>query len=171
MELKDAITLIHTTGLPAGVYADLGCGEGLFSAALAHLLPAGSTVLAIDKQRAGSLPYPIPAGITVERRQADFSLEDFELPELQGIVMANSLHYIADKAALIGRLKDRLPESGVFIIVEYETTQANPWVPYPITQQALGKLFAEAGFRNMVKLGERASVYRSGKMYAVMVGR
>ncbi|SHM95017.1 Methyltransferase domain-containing protein [Chitinophaga jiangningensis] len=171
MEIKEAIALIHAEGLQAGTWADLGCGEGLFSVALAHLLPPGSTILAIDQQPVKPLPYSIPAGISVMRQQADFSLTNFQLPALQGIVMANSLHYITDKPNLIKRLAQSLTDDGTFIIVEYETTQANPWVPYPITLQALTELFREAGFTNTIKLGERNSVYRSGKMYAARISR
>ncbi|MBV7532090.1 trans-aconitate 2-methyltransferase [Chitinophaga sp. sic0106] len=171
MEIEKAIALIYTEGLQAGTWADLGCGEGLFSAALAHLLPSGAAILAIDRQPVKPLPYSIPAGISITRQQADFSLEDFQLPELQGILMANSLHYIADKPVLINRLAQCLTADGVFIMVEYETTQANPWVPYPITFQALATLFRNAGFSNTTKLGEINSVYRSGKMYAALVSR
>ncbi len=48
-EAKDLIRCDALEGPAAAVWADLGCGSGLFSYALPALLPAGSTVYAIDK--------------------------------------------------------------------------------------------------------------------------
>ena len=117
MELNEAITLIepafsrHGTETKAGVkasggntWADLGCGKGLFSQALANLLPRESVVYAVDK----ILPVPGLAGdfnrVVIRELEWDFGKHPLELRELDGILMANSLHYIKNKAALLGHL-------------------------------------------------------------------
>ena len=66
MTLKEAISLINS-GLirPTGPvhWADLGCGEGLFTLALASLLPAGSVIYGVDKnnplKKQTTVPYPL----------------------------------------------------------------------------------------------------------------
>ena len=52
MELGEAISLIQTDEIiqdKQTTWADLGCGSGLFTRALAGLLYTGSTIYAIDK--------------------------------------------------------------------------------------------------------------------------
>ncbi|NSL86808.1 class I SAM-dependent methyltransferase [Chitinophaga sp. Mgbs1] len=172
MELQEAITLI--SGQPAcrpsaGTWADIGCGSGLFTFALAHLLPAGSSIYAIDKMPVKLGPHPDPQRIPIITQQLDIEKKDPDIKGLQGIMMANSLHYVADKATLLQRLTRLLPPSGQFIIVEYDTSAANPWVPFPVRFEALKHLFRLAGWTQTEKLGERPSRYRSGNMYAALI--
>ena len=52
MQLSEAIELIQKINIPGNkpqVWADLGCGDGLFTRALATLLPEGSIIHAVDK--------------------------------------------------------------------------------------------------------------------------
>ncbi|RBL90676.1 class I SAM-dependent methyltransferase [Chitinophaga flava] len=170
MELQDAIQLIQHTYSP-GTWADLGCGSGLFTYALANLLPVGSTIYAIDKSPVHLASHPNPAHNRIIPQQLDFMVEDLPATQLEGILMANSLHYVKDKPALLSRLIRHLSPQGKFIIVEYETDAANAWVPYPIRLAALKRLFAVEDFQQVTLLGERNSVFRAGKMYAVTIGR
>lgn len=171
MELQDAITLIgqaqFTTTSP-GTWADLGCGSGLFTYALANLLPAGSIVHAWDKTNKPLTPLSNPRHITIQQAQLDFLKDELPVLQLDGILMANSLHYVADKPAFIHRAGAHLTPQGAFLIVEYDTTKSSPWVPYPITFPALQTLLYQAGFTSARKLGERPSRYRSGNMYAAL---
>lgn len=172
MELSEATALLQhpaTEILPAGTWADLGCGSGLFTFALAGLLPAGSILHAIDREPVRLSSHPVPPHITIIPQQADFIRDNIAVSPLGGIMMANSLHYVADKPALLRRLKAQLAPGAVFIIVEYDTAAANPWVPYPVGYNALLELFREQGFGNAVKLGTRVSIYRQVKMYAVLL--
>jgi SAM-dependent methyltransferase len=174
MEVRDAIALIKHNPVAAraqSVWADLGCGSGLFTYALANLLETGSTIYAWDKTPPALSGHPNPHHITIKPGQLDFLKDDLPVSGLDGILMANSLHYVPGKSAFIDKISTHLREDGAFLIVEYETTKANPWVPYPVPFQALKALFHEAGFTSSVKLNERPSLYRSGHMYAAMFSR
>lgn len=174
MELSDAIALITPSSgisLPQGPWADLGCGSGLFTHALANLLPAGSTIYAWDKNSVPLTPLPNPHHITIQRAQLDFQKEHLPVTSLKGIVMANALHYVADKKSLLHKLIPHLTAEGSFLIVEYDTTKANQWVPYPIPFHNLQQLMKTIEFTAAVKLGERTSLYRSGNMYAALFKR
>lgn len=169
MLIKDAIHLIQSHDIhqeqPVS-WADLGCGSGLFTRALATLLPPGSTIYAVDRTWQNIAAVP---GISVSFIQADIEQPVLPLPSLEGILMANVLHYVKDKPQLIKQLQQYFKDSGRFIVVEYDTMRANPWVPYPINFAALQSLFAEAGYKQVQKLGERRSVYRNGLMYAALI--
>lgn len=171
MHVEDAIALIKNNVIPStGTWADLGCGSGLFTYALAHYLTAGSTIYALDKNKPSLLPLPNPHQVVIQPGQLDFVKDDLPVSALHGILMANSIHYVADKSAFIERVKPHLQENAFFIMVEYETTRANPWVPYPVPFNTLKKLFHQAGFTMAVKLGERPSSYGGGNMYAALFG-
>lgn len=171
MDIRDAITLIkHTEATPVtqSVWADLGCGSGLFTYALAHLLAPGSTIYAWDKGNTSLSPLPHPQLINIKPGRLDFLKSELPVSGLDGILMANSLHYVPDKPAFLERVIPHLQENGIFLIVEYETTKANPWVPYPVPFPALKSLFHKAGFTIAVKLQERPSLYGAGQMYAAL---
>lgn len=166
MELQDAIQLIKVD-YSAGIWADLGCGGGLFTYALANLLPAGSTIYAIDHEPVRLTARANPAQQQIIPLQLDFTREALPVKDLQGILMANSLHYVKDKPVLVRQLAKHLATGAQWVFVEYDTDAANPWVPYPIRRKALQKLLTDAGFQQITFLGERPSVYRAGGMYAI----
>lgn len=141
-------------------WADLGCGSGLFTKALQGQLPAGSTVYAVDSRRQSL------SGPGLHFVQADFENDALPLPSLDGVIMANSLHYVKDKPSLLEKLKTYLKPGAVFILVEYDTTAANPWVPFPLDFTAAARLFPEAGFAVPEKIAERPSVYNRANLYS-----
>jgi ubiquinone/menaquinone biosynthesis C-methylase UbiE len=174
MELSQAIHLIAHPSLAQqnnALWADLGCGSGLFTYALANLLPDGSRIYAIDKREVEFSKQTKPSNTVIERRQADFVTQALNLPHLDGILMANSLHYVPDKTAFIQQIRPCLKDHGGFLVVEYDTDTSNRWVPYPIRYAALKLLFETAGFPSVTWLGERSSVYGSANMYAAYIGR
>ncbi|SKA44049.1 Methyltransferase domain-containing protein [Chitinophaga eiseniae] len=170
MELKEAIQLIKAD-YTAGAWADLGCGSGLFTYALANLLPAGSTIYAVDAAPVKLTARPHPAQQKIVPLQLDFVQNTLPVEGLQGILMANSLHYVKDKQALLRQLSSRLAPGAQWIFVEYDTDVANAWVPYPVRRNALQQLLVAEGFSRVTFLGERPSVYRSGRMYALTAMR
>ncbi len=179
MELTQAINLIsHPNLAQAGirlaqagirVWADLGSGSGLFTYALAALLPAGSVIYAIDKNKLVMSQHPKPASTIIHQQQGDFIRQALNLPSLDGILMANSLHYVEDKVALIHTLSKYFKEQGSFLIVEYNTDIANRWVPYPISFNTLKSVFKQTGYTKVEKLQEIPSLYRRANLYAALI--
>ncbi len=167
MTISEAITLIEagkpTSPKPA-LWADLGCGSGLFSRALASLLPAGSKIIGIDQEQ--QFKETFINRVDLEFIQADFNQFNFGNIFYDGFMLANSIHYIQDKETLLQDLKEQLKIDGTLLLVEYDTTKSNPWVPYPISFANLVRLGHSLGFSYAQKLGERNSRYGSQKMYA-----
>jgi len=168
MTLREAIALIDAAKpfLPQASpqhWADLGCGAGLFTEALAKILPAQSTVYGVDTNpglRQSTHIIPI---------KADFVKDDLPLSDLDGILMANSLHYVKDKPALLEKLSACMRPGSPMIIVEYDTDQAvSTWVPYPLSYTSLTKLFTAAGYQQVKKLGQRPSAYGRANIYAAI---
>lgn len=161
MQLAEAANLLagaHLNPSQPTTWADLGCGRGVFTYALARLLAPGSTIYAID-QSPQSLRPTGGNNVAIHFQQADFEADPLPLEALDGILMANALHYVADKPALLEKLQRVRTPTAPFLIVEYDTMQANPWVPYPIDEAHLRRLFIDSGYRRVEKMGERPSVY------------
>jgi ubiquinone/menaquinone biosynthesis C-methylase UbiE len=173
MELSAALRLVRHHRLfagPSARWADLGCGSGLFTSALAELLPEGSTIYAVDKSRTALDQVPQShRAIHVEKLQADLAAEDLALSLLDGVLMANSLHFVANQQAFLARAQKWLKPEGSFLLVEYDLDKANPWVPFPVPYKALTRLFAPLGYTNMEKLAEHPSRYQRAPIYSALV--
>lgn len=167
MQEREAIQLIQV-GIPddltVSTWADLGCGSGTFTKALAQLLGNASTILAVDKE-VQSITSPNNQ-VTINFQQADFTKNVSSPQKLDGILMANSLHYVKDQVQFLTSLKSQLQLNGRLIIIEYDTDQSNPWVPYPVSFKKLVTLLSNQGFTGIQKIGERPSVYNQNMMYA-----
>lgn len=150
-------------------WADLGCGQGLFTEALASLLPAGSHITAIDMHQQ-HLAGIMGKQVSVAFKKADFTTAHMELPSLDGILMANALHFVQDKMSLIRRLEQHMGDKAQFLIVEYDHSRPNQWEPYPIPFAELENHFSQLGYDYIEKTGTRKSVY-GGEMYAAAISR
>ncbi len=160
---------------PGGVWADLGAGTGNFTWALAELLGPSATIHALDRdgraveaQRA-RLTHDPPAA-TVLPRQADV-LRPFELPPLDGVLLANLLHFVRDQHGLLRRLHNLVRPGGSLLVVEYEQTAPIPWVPYPLPLTRLATLVTEAGFTPAAQVGARRSPSSGRLLYAAVANR
>jgi ubiquinone/menaquinone biosynthesis C-methylase UbiE len=151
-------------------WADLGCGSGLFTLALATLLKSGSTIYAVDRQPK-IRPQTTPNHVAIEPVKADFAKIPLPVRDLDGILMANSLHYVKDKPALIRTLRAvTLRPQHAFLIIEYDTDRATPiWVPYPVSYANLGPLFLDAGYSSITRLADRPSIYNRNKIYSAYI--
>ncbi|MGD8807162.1 MAG: methyltransferase domain-containing protein [Chloroflexota bacterium] len=138
MNHEDHVRLLKK-GIPAagGVWADFGSGDGAFTLALADLLGPSAEIHSIDanakalaRQRR-SLARIFPE-TNLTTYQADFS-QPLELPELDGLVAANALHFLPDKEPVVRTLAGYLRPGGRFLVVEYDTDRGNRWVPYPFS--------------------------------------
>jgi len=170
MNHSDHMTLL-TRGIlqPGGIWADLGAGSGAFTLALAQLLGEQSSIYAVDKngsdlrrlKRAVNQHFP---HTTCHLLQSDFT-EDLELPPLDGIVMANSLHFLATKDVFLQKMHGWLKENGRFLLVEYNVDQGNRWVPYPVSYQTWSQQAKRYGFQHTELLATRPSRFL-GEIYA-----
>jgi SAM-dependent methyltransferase len=173
MRLRDAIEMLTDSGVEAlgpTTWADLGCGDGTFTLALAALLAAGSTIHAMDRD--GSALRNIPPahhGVRITTHRGDFTNQSWPFANLDGILMANSLHYVADQAAFIHACEPRMTSRRRFLIVEYDTSEASRWLPYPVSQTRLTGLFERAGYSSIRLLRSRPSVYRRASLYAAAI--
>jgi len=150
------------------VWADLGCGDGTFTRALAACLPTGSRIHAIDRDASALRAIPSRlGGVAIETLVHDITADDLPLSNLDGVLMANALHYVRDQAGWLTRLRGRLRRLRL-LLVEYDSARANRWVPYPVPLVRAEALLAAAGFDRMEPLGRRASVYRDADLYAVL---
>jgi len=147
------------------LWLDLGSGSGVFTRALAGLLNRESTVYAIDKDSFVEMPS---TGAAIVQWQLDFVRSTIPVAAVDGILMANSFHYVEDKAALLANLRSVMKPTARLIVVEYDTARATAWVPYPIGFTALQKLLSSYEFTSVTKVAERPSVYGSTMMYAAL---
>ncbi len=169
MQIKEAINLIkHPVTKEKSAYADLGCGNGLFTKALAQLLAPQSVIYAVDKNQTALNSFSVDANIQLQKINIDFIKDEFPFKDLSGILMANSLHYVEDKNAFLLKAKASLSRGGYFIIVEYDTDKANHWVPYPISFSSLQSLFEKINFHSVQKLQTYPSRYWR-TMYSALI--
>ena len=125
MNHNDHVNLLRSANLnQGGVYADFGAGSGAFTLALRELIGLDATIYAVDKDRAAldELESNHRARFNSSRNLIllpnDFS-RPFDLSPLDGIVMANSLHYFKDKEKILRHVHGFLKPNGALLIVEY----------------------------------------------------
>jgi trans-aconitate methyltransferase len=172
MRLRDAVDMLSGSDVAApgpAAWADLGCGDGTFTVALASVLAPGSTIQAMDRDR--SVLRKIPAvhnGVRITTHAGDFT-DRWPFAGVDGILMANSLHYVEDQAAFLRSCERQMNARRRFLIVEYDTDRANAWVPYPLSRTALQALFARVDCPSVAFLRSRPSVYRRAPLYSALV--
>lgn len=152
MDHKDHVNLLRPAELtPGGTWADFGAGSGAFTLALRELVGPHAEIYAVDKdQRAlreleQSHREHFTTSQNVHTVRADFS-GALSLPPLDGIVMANSLHYFKDKEKILRHVRSYLKLNGALLLVEYNVDSGNMWVPYPISFETYRTLAPHVGF-------------------------
>lgn len=179
MEIRDAVALINN-GVRGhdGIWADLGAGTGTFTRALVELLSTTSRIYAVDRdasavkrlQRWSAADAPnvvaIHADITEPLESQGLLLD----APLDGMLLANALHFIRDAEHVLARLVRMLRSGGRVVIVEYDQRDASRWVPYPIAIDQLGSLAAAAGLTTPKVIATRPSEYQ-GILYAAAAER
>ena len=176
MDHADHVRLIRD-GVEGGgtAWADLGSGEGAFTLALADLLGPSGTIHTVDRDRSAlavqqqRLAARFP-DVAVTPIVADFS-KPIDLPPLDGIVMANSLHFVRDKAPVLELVRGYLRPGGRLVLVEYASDRGNQWVPWPLTFPTWSKVAADAGFRDTRQLATVPSRFLDSIYSAVSTSR
>ena len=157
MDHRDHVRLLRDGVLGSGpTWADLGSGEGAFTLALADLLGPGGSIHSVDRDARAlgvqrqTLRDTFP-DVEVTALVADFTTP-LDLPPLDGVVMANSLHFVREKLGVLRLVRGYLRPAGRLILVEYDTDHGNPWVPFPLSVRSWATLATEAGFRDTRRL-------------------
>src|SRR2546428_12519384 len=65
---------------------------------------------------------------------------------LDGVLIANTLHFLSQPAALSTQVKDWLRPGRRLVIIEYAGRWPNRWLPYPLPSTALPQLAKSARF-------------------------
>jgi SAM-dependent methyltransferase len=163
MDHQDHVYLLRGgVSSPGGVWADLGSGTGAFTLALAELIGPTGQIYSVDKdgdaleeqERAVQARFQVTAYYV----KADFT-RPLSLPALDGVVMANALHFLphAAKGAVIQAVKSCLRPGGRLILVEYNVDQGNRWVPYPLSYGSWEAMARRNGFVHTQLLATRPS--------------
>ena len=174
MQIQEAIDLIRFTSTKDKIqtWADLGCGDGLFTRALTSFLPEESSIHAIDLNEKTIREIPDSYnGVSIKKSVLDFTSDSLVLDRMDGIMMANSLHYVKEKAPFLKRMIESLNTGGYFLLVDYDMKRVNRWVPYPLEIASAEELFLYCGAQSFKILNKRKSVFGDQWMYAALIVR
>ncbi|MEO8230127.1 MAG: methyltransferase [Chloroflexota bacterium] len=157
MDHSDHVRLIRDGVTGGGSHwADLGSGKGAFTLALADVLGPTGRIVSVDRDpdalraQADDLRRRFPA-VDLDQRLADFT-RPLELGPLDGIVMANSLHFVRHKVPVLALVRGYLRDGGRLVLVEYDADRGNPWVPFPLSFETWRAVADGAGFRDTRRL-------------------
>jgi trans-aconitate methyltransferase len=168
MTLQEAIDLIRPGVEPTrGTWADIGAGTGMFTLALMEILTEGK-ITALDKSPHALYKINPSSNLSFEIVDADFH-QPLNLEPLDGIVMANALHYAKDHLAVLKNVLAPLKPGSTFILIEYDTEKPNePWVPNPVSLNNFKTLCEKLGLSAPKEIGRKKSIYSDGKIYAAV---
>lgn len=162
MDHTDHVNLLRA-GIPGpgGIWADLGSGTGAFTLALAELLGPTGEIYSVDKdggalreqERQFRVRFPAQP---VHYQKADFT-RPLNLPPLDGLVMANALHFQREPAGLVRQIRQYLRPGGRLVLVEYNVDSGNFAVPYPLSFPRWEALARECGLAHTELLMTRPS--------------
>ncbi|MFW5691478.1 MAG: class I SAM-dependent methyltransferase [Chloroflexota bacterium] len=165
MTHEEMIELIRRGIAPESMlWADMGAGSGAFTRALAHLLPQAATIYAVDKdatalaalRRTTADPVYYPNGVRVVPLRGDLGGK-LALPPLDGILIANALHWLPNQQRVLENLRALLRPGGVLLAVEYDVNMPRPYIPYPLGRARFARLVRMAGYTGVDIVGERRS--------------
>lgn len=175
MNHNDHVNLIKPAFLdetPNASLADFGAGSGSFTLALREVTDSTATIYAIDKDQSSlrelekSFSAKFRSTSNLITIQSDFS-KPLSLPPLDGILMANSLHFFKDKIKVLKHIKSFLKPNGKLIMVEYNVDKGNTWVPYPFSFSTFESMCKESGFDAPTLLAIHSSGFLNG-FYSAM---
>ena len=165
MDHHDHVNLLRPAGLsPGASFADLGAGSGAFTLALRELLGLSADIYAIDRDRGRLAELErahrarFGASGHLHIINADFA-HSLDIPTLDGVLMANSLHFFKNKEKILRHVGSFLKPSGALLLVEYNVDRGNPWVPYPLSFGTFQDLAPRSGFSKPRLLAKHPSSF------------
>ena len=151
MNHADHLALIRDGVTGAGpAWLELGGGDGAFTLALADVLGGTARITGVDRD-ANALDR---AGREVARRfpgtdqtpgRRLHPLGNVPAGPFDGILAANSLHFVRGRASLLAALVERLVPGGRLVVVEYDADRGNAWVPHPFSFGTWGVMAGKPG--------------------------
>ena len=167
MRHQDVVDFLSKSGVHlGGVWADIGAGTGVFSLALADVIGTGK-IIALDKSPHALWSLSLPDGVALEIADGDFD-NPLEIEQVDGMIMANALHYSRDQSTTLRNILQSLKPGGVFILVEYESDRANQWVPHPIRFSKFEELAEEVGLSGVRCFDTLPSSYGHDHIYGAL---
>jgi len=171
LDHADHVALIRDAVGRGETWLELGSGTGAFTLALADLLGPRSTIHSVDTDRSALLAQAeavrarFPA-VRLEQRTADFT-RPLGVSGMDGVLMANSLHFVRDKTPVLALIRSYLKPGGRFVLVEYDADRGNHWVPHPIGYTTWLAVAPSAGFTQTRSLGRVPSRFL-GAIYSAV---
>jgi SAM-dependent methyltransferase len=151
-------------------WLELGAGRGAFTLALADLLGPGAEIVAVDRDArdladlATTMGRRFP-GTDLTTIVADFSRPLPVEPGFDGLLAANSLHFVGDPGAVIKSGWPLHRPGARIVVVEYDSDSGNPWVPFPFSFTSWQAIAARAGLVDTRLIGRVPSRFL-GAIYA-----
>jgi ubiquinone/menaquinone biosynthesis C-methylase UbiE len=172
MDHADHVRLIRGALDGAGPrWLELGAGEGAFTLALADVLGPGASITALDREGASLRRLAEEIGRRFPDRSAAPIVADFREPlpagPFDGVLAANSLHFVVDPGAVLARARATLVPGGRLVVVEYDADRGSPWVPHPFSAKRFPALAEAAGFVAPREVGRVPSRFL-GAIYAAV---
>src|ERR1044072_1410401 len=124
MKIEDAVALIRSSVQRSeGTWADLGAGRGTFTRALVEIMGKDARIYCVDRHAESLVELATWAkehAPNVAVIEGDFTDDHAleQLPELDGLLLANSLHFVKDAGAVLKRLVRHLRPGGRVVLVE-----------------------------------------------------
>ena len=177
MDHDDHVSLIRDGIDGAGPHwLELGAGTGAFTLALLDLLGDRAEVVALDRDTGSLRKLEDAAGrrfpaAALRSVVGDFTESlPFEPASFDGVLMANSLHFVRDKEPVLRAAIATLKPGGRFIVVEYGSDRGNHWVPWPIGYGTWAELASLVGLRDTRRIGDIPSRFL-GSIYGAVSQR
>jgi len=173
VEHATAVSLIRAgVGAPGETWAELGAGGGVFTAALSALLGPDGTVYASDRDiwAVEQLRALKTSGATLHVQRADFARprDLTNLTDLDGVLLANALHFVPRQERVLRQLVRKLRPGGRLLVVEYDTRGRTPWGPFPLPLERLQRSARTSGLGDFSEVGRQPSRFSGRELYVAV---